>query len=449
MQKWIFFICLLPLFFFAGCSSTPAPNSEIKIKEPAKKQIESKEQKLAVKTKEQKEIKQPASAVKKQIESIKTKSEEQKKIAIKKVEQSKQVIKENLKFQKIKAGFVYLSPPGDAGWTKAHDDGRKLLAKLPFVVVTEYIENVEEAEKPCQLAIEKLIKKGCNLIFTTSWGFMDPTLTMAKKYPNIVFMHCSGYKTLSNMGTYFGRIYQARYLSGLIAGKLTNKNKIGYLLPFPIPECIRGVNAFTIGVREVNPDATVEIMWTHTWYNPDKERNIAKMLVDKGIDIIAQHQDSPAALIVAQENNIYGLGYNSDMKFFAPQAYLTAPIWHWDKICKGVAKQLYEGQWKSEQIWWGLEKGAVGLAPLSDKIPAEVKKIVEIKKQQIIDGKFKVFSGPLKDKNGNLKLKKGNFFTDKDLLSMKFLIEGIIGTIPAKSNKENDLLDESEFLEEE
>jgi basic membrane protein A len=341
------------------------------------------------------------------------------------------------KLDSIKAGFVYITNIGDAGWTKAHDECRQVLAKLPYVTGTEYVENVADSDKKATTtAIETLIGKGCNLIFTTSWGFLEPTLEMAKKYPEIVFMHCSGYKTNPNMGTYFGRMYQARYLSGLVAGKMTRNNKLGYLIPFPIPECIRGLNAFTMGVRKVNPNATVHAAWTSTWYDPERERAVATALVEEeGVDVLAQHQDSPSAVLVAQEHDIYAVGYDSDMSQIAPKAHLTSPIWHWGKICTAVAEQLHAGVWKSEQIWWGLDKGAISLSPIGDMVPEEVKNLVEKEEQEIIVGTQKIFVGPLKDQDGNVRCKEGEVMNDQQLLSFDFFVEGVVGKIPNKEEK--------------
>ncbi len=329
----------------------------------------------------------------------------------------------------IKAAFVYVGPVGDGGWTYAHDQGRKEMEKLPFVKKTTYIESVPEGAESTRV-IMSLAKKGYNLIFTTSFGFMDSTLDVAKRFKDVVFEHCSGYKTSENMGNYFGRFYQGKYLSGIVAGAMTKSNIIGYVAAHPIPEVIRGINAFTLGVHLVNPKAVVKVVWTQTWFDPGLERNAADSLLDVGADVLSMHQDTPATLQAAEARGKYAIGNDSDMRQFAPNAFLTAPVWNWGVIYKYIATQVHNGTWKPEEIWWGMEKDVVKLAPLSDKVPADIKKLVAKQKQAIVDGKFKVFTGPIKDQSGKIVLEKGKTFNDKELLSMHFFIEGVQGHIP-------------------
>jgi basic membrane protein A len=218
---------------------------------------------------------------------------------------------------KLKVGFVFVGPAGDHGWSYTHDQGRKYLEEeLPYVKTTT-LESVSDND--AEKAITQLVEQGNKIIFTTSFGFMDPTISVAEKYPDVTFMHCSGYKTAGNAGNYFGRIYQPRYLSGLAAGKMTKTNVIGYVAAFPIPEVVRGINAFTLGVREVNPDAVVKVVWTQTWLDPPKEKDAAKSLLEQNADVIAQHQDSPGPLQAAEEKGVYSIGYNCDMSKFAPK----------------------------------------------------------------------------------------------------------------------------------
>jgi basic membrane protein A len=335
---------------------------------------------------------------------------------------------------KLKVGFIYVSPVGDGGWTWAHDQGRKELAKLPYVETTSIMESVPEGAEATR-AITQFAEKGFTLIFTTSFGYMDPTVEVAKRYPNHVFMHCSGYKTLPNVGTYFGRMYQPRYLSGIVAGKKTQSNVIGYVAAFPIPEVIRGINAFTLGVRSVNPEAKVHVVWSHTWYDPAKEREAAESLLDLKADIIAQHQDSPAAQQAAQDRGRWSIGYNTNMRKFAPKAHLTAPVWDWSKVYTAVAEQVNNKTWKSEKIWWGIKTGVVDLAPISNLLVAQdVRDYVMAKRQEIIADKCKIFEGPLKDQSGNLRCKEGEVMSDDQLLSFDFFVEGVVGTIE-KGNK--------------
>lgn len=329
----------------------------------------------------------------------------------------------------IKAAFIYIGPVGDGGWTYAHDLGRKVMAKLPYVKETTFIESVPEGAESTRI-ITSLAQKGYNLIFTTSFGYMDPTIEVASKFPNVVFMHCSGYKTAANVGTYFGRIYQARYLAGMVAGKMTKSNVIGYVAAFPIPEVIRGINAFTLGVRSVNPNAVVKVVWTQTWFDPAKERDAADSLLDVKADVITQHQDTPAALQAAEKRGAYAIGYNSDMSKQVPGAWLTAPVWNWGSLYTEVAKEVHEGTWKSDKIWYGLEKNLVDLAPMSKLVPADVQKLVNDKKAEITAGKDTVFDGPIKDNTGKVVVPAGKTMADADKLSMNFLVEGVQGSIP-------------------
>ncbi|WP_026836264.1 BMP family ABC transporter substrate-binding protein [Limisalsivibrio acetivorans] len=327
----------------------------------------------------------------------------------------------------IKAGFVYVGPVGDAGWTYAHDEGRKVMEELPYVTKTTFIESVPEGADSTRI-ITSLAKKGYNLIFTTSFGYMDPTIEVAKRNKDIVFMHCSGYKTAENVGTYFGRMYQPRYLSGIIAGKMTESDTIGYVAAFPIPEVIRGINAFTLGVRSVNPDAKVKVVWTHTWFDPGKEREAAESALDAGADVITMHQDTPAPLQAAEKRGAYAIGYNSDMSKFAPKAFLTAPVWNWEAVYTQIAEEVHNGNWESRQIWWGLDKKLVDLAPINDAVPAEVKDMVMEQYEALASGRTDVFTGPIKDQSGKVVVPSGKTMTDGEMLSMDFFVEGVQGS---------------------
>ncbi len=329
---------------------------------------------------------------------------------------------------KIKAAFVYVSPVGDAGWTFAHDNGRKALEKaLPYVktTFTEMVPEGAESER----VITQYVRKGYNLLFTTSFGYMDPTINVAKRNPNVVFMHCGGFKTAKNVGTYFGRMYQPRFLTGIAAGKMTKSNIIGYVAAYPIPEVIRGINAFTLGVRSVNPGAKVHVVWTQTWYDPAKEREAGESLLDINADVIAQHQDSPGPQQAAEKRGRYSVGYNTNMAPFAPNAHLTAPIWNWAVIYKKVAQEVRKGTWKSYQYWGSMKDGVVDIAPFGKMVPQAVKDLVNRKKAEIVAGKFDIFEGPIKDQSGKVRLASGRM-ADGAMLSMTFFVQGVVGTIP-------------------
>ncbi|MCA1944683.1 MAG: BMP family ABC transporter substrate-binding protein [Desulfovibrio sp.] len=326
----------------------------------------------------------------------------------------------------MKVGFIYVSPVGDAGWSWAHDQGRQAVDAMDGVS-TSYVESVPEGPD-AERVIAGLARKGHSLIFTTSFGYMDPTLKVAGQFPDVTFMHCSGFKTGPNMGNYFGRMYQARYLTGLVAGKMTKGNIIGYVAAFPIPEVIRGINAFTLGVREVNPKAEVRVVWTKTWYDPALEKDAAKSLLDVGADVIAQHQDSPGPQEAAMEKGVYSIGYNSDMSSFAPKAHLTAAVWNWPVFYTEMVKQVQNKTWKPEALWWGMDTGLVDIAPMGPMVPQDVKDMVEAKKKAIIDKSFTVFAGPVKDQKGEERIKAGAMPEDKELLGMTWFVEGVVGS---------------------
>ncbi len=328
--------------------------------------------------------------------------------------------------QDFQVGFVYVSPVGNAGWSWAHDQGRLAVAKMPGVK-TAYVEAVAEGQD-AERVILNMARKGYNLIFTTSYGYMDPTLKVARKFPHTVFMHCSGFKTAKNMGNYFGRMYQARYLTGMVAGAMTKSRIIGYVAAFPIPEVIRGINAFTLGVQRMNPAAQVRVVWTKTWYDPATEKEAAKSLLDVGADVLTQHQDSPAVQEAAQEKGVYSIGYNSDMSKFAPQAHLVAAVWHWGPFYREMVTQVRRGTWKPKAYWYGLKKGIVDISPMAKTVPAAVQQKVMAARQAISDGKLKIFAGPLSDQAGKVRLTAGQALTDKQLLGMTWFVKGVVGS---------------------
>lgn len=333
--------------------------------------------------------------------------------------------------EKLKVAFIYVGPVGDAGWTYAHNEGRKYLEQqLPYVE-TSYVESVKEGPDAERILTE-LAEKGNKVIFATSFGYMDYVEKVAKKYPDVMFLHCSGFKTAENVGTYFGRIYQGRYLSGIVAGKTTKSNTLGYVAAFPIPEVVRGINAFTLGVRSVNPNAKVKVVWTNTWYDPAGEKEAAKSLLDAGADVIAQHQDTPAPQQAAEERGKFSVSYNSDMSKFAPKAVLTGPVWNWGPYYVKTVEAVKNKTWKSEQYWGPMSEGIVDLAPYGPMVSEDVKKLVEAKKKEILDGKWDVFYGPVKDQAGKERVPAGKDLPDKDKLSFDWFVEGVDGAIPAK-----------------
>jgi basic membrane protein A and related proteins len=327
----------------------------------------------------------------------------------------------------LKVGFVFVSPVGDAGWSWAHDQGRLAIEALPGVT-TAYVEDIAEGPD-AERVILNMARKGYDLIFATSFGYMDSMLKVANQFPKTVFMHCSGFKTAPNMGNYFGRIYQPRYLSGMVAGSMTKSNILGYVAAFPIPEVIRGINAFTLGAQAVNPDVQVRVVWTKTWYDPATEKEAGKSLLDVGADVIAQHQDSPGPQEAAQERGAYSVGYNSDMSAFAPRAHLTSAVWNWAPYYKKIVQDVQNGTWKNTPDWWGMKEGIVDLAPYGPMVPQAVRDKVDAKKQEILEGKEKIFVGPIKDQKGVVQVPAGKVASDEELLGMKYFVQGIVGTL--------------------
>ncbi|MEZ5936132.1 MAG: BMP family ABC transporter substrate-binding protein [Alphaproteobacteria bacterium] len=338
----------------------------------------------------------------------------------------------------IRAGFLYVGPIGDAGWTYAHEKGRQAMAKLPYVKAATYVESVPGDPDLVLEAIDKLVADGHNVIFTTSFDHMDPTIEAARRYPDVVFMNCSGYKTEPNAGTYFGRMYQVRYLTGLLAGIMTQTNELGYVAALPTPDVVHGINAFALGARSVNKDVDVRVAWTNTWYGPDIESEKAEALLDEGADVLAMEQDSPAVIQAAAKRGKYAIGYQSDMSLFAPELTLTSAVYEWAPIYISIAEQLHEGTWQSENIWWGLKEGAVGLAPMAAAVPQAVRDLVESEKAQIIEGSVRVFEGPIQDAAGQIRVPARQVMSDADLLSMDYFVRGVTGEMPALPDTPSD-----------
>ena len=329
---------------------------------------------------------------------------------------------------KVKAAFVYVGPVGDHGWTYAHDQGRLDLEKT-LGIETTYVESVSEAD--AERVITNLARRGYSPIFTTSFGYMDPTLAAAKKFPKTVFMHCSGFKRAPNVGTYFSRMYQSRYLTGLIAGAMTKSGIIGYVNAFPIPECVRLINAFTIGVKEANPKAKVHNVWINAWTDAAKGKEAAKALIAAGADIITQGIDfpSPQEAVAEAGKGHYFIGWDSDMAFLAPEVTLTSALLHWKYIYRDVVKRVMDDTWKPDDYYWGMDKNAIGIAPMGKMVPADVKAMVEKRQKDIAAGKFEVFAGPIKYQDGKLWVPEGKVATDGDILSSTKFIEGVVGSV--------------------
>lgn len=327
-------------------------------------------------------------------------------------------------------GFLYVSPIGDAGWTYQHDQGRLEMEK-ELGVTTSFVENVAEGAD-AERVIREMAKRGDKVIFATSFGYMNYMLKVSKMFPKTAFLHATGYKMGKNMGLYNARFYEGRYLNGVIAGKMTKTNKLGYVAAFPIPEVLQGINAFIKGARSVNPKAELSVIWVNSWYDPGKEREASMTLISQNSDVITHHTDSTAVVQAAEEKGIYAFGYHSDMSKYGPKAHLTSTMHHWGKYYTDMVKQAQAGNWKPTSVWGGFKEGMISLAPLNPVIPADLQKMIKNMEQDLTTGKLRPFDGPVVDQDGKQLVAAGSTMSDKDLGSMSFYVEGVKSKLPKK-----------------
>jgi basic membrane protein A and related proteins len=334
--------------------------------------------------------------------------------------------------EKLKVGFIYVGPVGDLGWSYQHDVGRKAMEKaLGDKVTTTFLENVPESAD-AERSIEQLARTGHKLIFTTSFGFMDPTLKVANKYPNTFFEHATGFKRAKNMATYAARFYEGRYIQGQIAAKMSKTGVIGYIVSFPIPEVISNINATMLGAQSVNPNIKFKIVWVNSWFDPGKEADAAKTLIDQGADVLTQHTDSPAAMQVAEQRGMHAFGESSDMIKFGPKAQLTADTDYWGGYYTKRVQAVLDGKWTSEDTWGGLDSGMVVMAPYTN-MPDDVKKLAADTEAKIKSGAFHPFACPITDQDGKtVECKGGTHLDAGQILSMNFYVKGIDDKIPGK-----------------
>ena len=333
---------------------------------------------------------------------------------------------------KLKVGFIYLGPVGDMGWTYQHEVGRQDLMKdLGDKVETTYLENVTEGPD-AERSIEQLVRSGHKLIFTTSFGYMDPTLKVAKKYPAVHFEHATGFKRDKNMSTYAGRWYEGRYIQGQIAAKMSKAGVLGYIVSFPIPEVISGINATMLGAQTVNPSIKVKIIWVNTWFDPGKEADAAKALLDQGADVIMQHTDSPAAMQIAASRGAYAFGQDSDMIKFGPKTQLTSIIDNWAPYYEERVRAEVAGTWTSTDTWGGLKSKLVVMAPYTN-MPDDVKTMAETTEAAIVAGALHPFKCPVLAQDGKpVECKNGKNLEDGQILSMNFYVKGVDDKIPGQ-----------------
>ena len=330
-----------------------------------------------------------------------------------------------------KVGFIYIGPPGDHGWTYMHDVGRKYMeSQLGDSVTSTYIENVPENADAVR-AIRKLASSGHDLIFTTSFNYMDQTLEVANEFPNVKFEHATGYKRADNVSTYSARFYEGRTISGHIAGHMTKSNIIGYIASFPIPEVVRGINAFYLAASKVNPDIKIKIIWAFTWYDPGKEADAANTLINQGADILVQHTDTFAPCQAAEKAGVLAFGQASNQEEFCPNAHLTAIEDIWGPYYAARAKAVVDGTWSSQDTWDGMDKGMVVMSPYNTKLmPASLIQEAINMEIAIKDGTLHSFEGPIYNQAGELVVPEGQVADDGMLAGMNFYVQGIDGELP-------------------
>lgn len=331
---------------------------------------------------------------------------------------------------KTKVGFVYVGPIGDHGWSYQHHQGLLALQKeFGDKIETKFVENVPEGPD-AERVIDQLAADGAKIIFTTSFGFMNPTIKVAAKYPDVKFEHVSGFKQAANVATSNIRYYEGRYVAGILAAKATKSNTIGYIASFPIPEVVMGINAAYLGAKSVNPNVKFKIVWVSTWFDPGKEADAAKALADQGADVLFQHTDSPAAVRFAEDRKIFAVGQASDMSAFGKNAVLTSLVNNWAPYYIERVKAVMDGSWKSGDVWKGIGSGMLQIPAYGPGVSAEAKALADAAKDKIAKGELHPFTGPLKKQDGTEFLKAGEKIADKDLAGMAFYVEGIDGALP-------------------
>jgi basic membrane protein A len=331
--------------------------------------------------------------------------------------------------EKMKVGFIYVGPIGDHGWSYQHDQGRLAVEKeLGDKVETVFVEKVSEGPD-AERVIERLARQGAGLIFTTSFGFMNPTLKVAKRFPKVKFEHSTGFKRAPNVATYNARFYEGRYIIGQVAAKISKSGVAGYIASFPIPEVLMGINAFILGAQSVNPDFKLKVIWVNSWFDPGKEADATKVLIGQGVDVITQHTDSTAPLQIAGEKGVHAFGQATDMIKFAPKAQVTSIVNNWAPYYVARTKAVLDGTWKSEDTWGGLSAGTVKMAPYTN-VAADITKAAKETEAKIRSGALHPFTGPLQKQDGTEFLAAGKVIDDGTLAGMNFYVKGVDGKLP-------------------
>jgi len=332
--------------------------------------------------------------------------------------------------ESLKVAFVYNGSPDATGWDFRHEKGRQyLVEQLGNQIETTTVEQVPAGADSARV-FRQLANRGFDLIFGTSFGYMDPMLKVSKDYPETVFLNADGFKTGENMGNYSIRVYQSSFLSGIVAGHHVDEGPVGYIAPHPVPSTMRQINAFALGLRKIKPDATVKVVWTNAWHDPAKSKSAANSLIEAGAELIAQYTDSPAPVQTASENNIPSIGFYTDMSEDGPNSFLTSPIMNWGPYYVEVTKQVMNGTWKPGSYWEGMHRGLTYLAPYTEKVKKQAMRKVSRYQAKMLAGEMSVFEGPIRDQEGKLRVKKGNQLSREKLFGLDWLIQGVEGSIP-------------------
>ena len=332
----------------------------------------------------------------------------------------------------LKIGFVYVSPVGDAGWSYQHDLGRREMeAALGPRVQSTVVESVPEGPD-AERVMRDFARQGHGLVFATSFGYLEPALRVAADFPDVRFEHAGGFKLAPNLGTYDARWYEGRYLAGLIAGATTRTGVAGYVAAFPVPEVVQGIDAFTLGMRAANPKATVRLVWLNSWFDPPRETEAATSLVSQGADILVNHSASPAVAQAAERQAARGvrfLGYQSDMRAYAPDAQLASVTQHFGGFYTSTARRVLDGTWAARAFVGGLADGMVALSALGPGLSTDLRARLEARRKGIVDGSFKVFAAPLSDNHGRVRLARGAL-DDIAIRKLDWLVAGVVGSMP-------------------
>jgi basic membrane protein A and related proteins len=340
------------------------------------------------------------------------------------------------KAEPLKIAFAYVGPPGDGGWTFAHDNARKALEKeYGDKIVTSFVEKVPEGAD-AERVFRDMVGQGNKLIFGTTFGYMEPMLKVAADSKDVKFEHATGYKQAENMRTYDSRTYQGAYMAGVVAGGMTKTNTIGVVGSIPIPEVIRNINSFTLGAQSVNPKVKTKVVWVNEWFNPPKETEAAQSLINGGADVLMQNTDSPAVLQTAEKAGKYAFGWDSDMTAYGPKAHLGSAVINWAPYYIKATKEALDGSWKGGTgTWWGVKEGAIDFVSVSDKVPAELKAKLEAAKAGLKDGSLEIWKGPIMGADGKEVLAKDAVADDKFLGGINFYVKGVEGKIPGGDKK--------------